>query len=186
MKKIDFNNNFMGFKKGEDILVDTGVLFALLNKYDAWHKTVNDLFNNFVFNNDDVLFLYINPCIQNELTNLIDSSKLIKFYDEKYPQLAITKEDVEQIETNSVLALEKLLGNEVLIVLNSNKESLLQQLKLFKELGAADAINVTLANEYGISFLTLDNRLVSNIQKNADKLSNIQNVYYTIPIYRTY
>ena len=117
---------------------------------------------------------------------MIDSSKLIKFYDEKYPQLAITKEDVEQIETSSVLALEKLLENEVLIVLNSNKESLLQQLKLFKELGAADAINVTLANEYGISFLTLDNRLVNNIQKNSDKLSNIQNVYYTIPIYRTY
>ena len=77
---------------------------------------MNDLFNSFVFNNDVVLFLYINPCIQNELTNLIDSSKLIKFYDEKYPQLAITKEDVEQIETSSVLALEKLLENEVLIV----------------------------------------------------------------------
>lgn len=186
MEKINFNNNFKGFEKSEDILVDTGVLFALLNEYDAWHQTVKDLFNNFVFNNDDILFLYINPCIQNELTNLLDSNKLIKFYDEKHPQLSITKEDVEQMETSSVSALEKLIENEVLIILNSNKESSLQQLKLFKELGAADAINVTLANEYGISFLTIDNRLVNNMQKNSDKLSNIQNIYYTKPSYRTY
>lgn len=186
MKKIDFNNNFKGFEKGEDILVDTGVLFALLNEYDAWHQTVNNLFDNYVFDNDDVLFLYINPCIQNELTNLLDGSKLLKFYEEKYPELAITKEDVEQIEANSISALEKLIENEVLIVLNSNKESSLQQLKLFKELGAADAINVTLANEYGISFLTVDNRLINNMQKHSQELSNIHNVYYTNPKHRTY
>jgi predicted nucleic acid-binding protein len=144
------------------------------------------LFDHFVFNNDDILFLYINPCIQNELTNLLDSNKIIKFYNEKHPELAITKEDAEQMEASSVLALEKLIENEVLIVLNANKESSLQQLKLFKELGVADAINVTLANEYGISFLTVDNRLVNNMQKNLDKLSNIQNIYYTSPSYRTY
>jgi predicted nucleic acid-binding protein len=50
MEIVDFNDNFKGFESGEDILVDTGILFALLNSYDAWHQTVNNLFDNFVIN----------------------------------------------------------------------------------------------------------------------------------------
>lgn len=187
MRRIDFNNNFKGFINKEDILVDTGILFALLNEHDAWYKTVNKLFDNFIFNNnDDVLFLYINPCIQNELTNLLDSNNLTKFYNSKYPQLGVTKEEVENIEKNSISAIEKLINEDVLLILDSNKESSLKQLKLYKESGAADAINISIVDEYGISFLTVDNRLVNNIVKRANELKNIQNIFYTNPSYRTY
>ena len=187
MIKIDFNNNFKGFIDKEDILIDTGVLFALLNEHDAWYKTVNELFDNFIFNNsDDVLFLYINPCIQNEITNLLDSNKLYNYYNTKYPQLGVTKQEVENIEKKSIIAIEKLIEEDILLILDSNKESSLKQLKLYKELGAADAINVSIVDEYGISFLTVDNKLVNNIVKRAKELENIQNIYYTNPSYRTY
>lgn len=186
MVKVDFNVNFSGFQKNEDILVDTGVLLALLNEYDSWHKTVSNLFENFVFNNDDALFLYINPCIQNELTNLISNGKPLEWYGNKHSDFSVTQDEIDEIERKSIDALQMLIDNEILIILNSNKESSLQQLKLYKELGAADAINATLANEYGISFLTVDNKLVNNMICNADKLENIQNLYYTTPIHKTY
>jgi hypothetical protein len=56
MKIINFSDNFIGFDEGEDILVDTGILFAFYNEYDAYHSTVKHLFFNHVFNNDQALF----------------------------------------------------------------------------------------------------------------------------------
>lgn len=186
MRKIDFNDDFTGFEDKEDILVDTGILLALLNEYDTWNSTVKNLFDNHVFNNDNVLFLYINPCIQNELTNLISNGKPIEWYKKQHPDFRITQEEMDEIEKNSIEAIKFLIENEILLILDSNKESAVQQLKLYKELGAADAVNVSIVNEYGISLLTVDNRLINNIEKNIDKLENIHNLYYTTPVYKSY
>ena len=46
MRFFDFNDNFKGFEDREEILVDTNILLAYLNSYDAWHNTVSRLFDN--------------------------------------------------------------------------------------------------------------------------------------------
>ena len=81
MVKIDFSSNdFLGFSDNEDILVDTGILLAYLNNYDAWSHVVTDLFNNHILSEDSdkTLFLYINPCVLNEIMNLTDKNKSIE------------------------------------------------------------------------------------------------------------
>lgn len=41
MKIIDFNNKgFSGFEENEDILIDTGVLLAYYNEFDAYYTTI--------------------------------------------------------------------------------------------------------------------------------------------------
>lgn len=186
MGRIDFNENFKGFEDKEDILVDTGILIALLNEYDTWHQTVKELFDNYVFDNDNVLCMFINPCIQNEFTNLVSKGKSLDFYKLAHPEFKITQDERAELESNSINAFRILIENEILIVLDSNKESAIKQLELYKELGAADAVNISIVNEYGISFLTIDNRLVNNVLSNITKIKDIHNIYYTSPKHKTY
>ena len=69
MIKTDFNSpDFKGLVEHEDILLDTGVILAFLNKYDAWHKTVAELFDKHIIGNDTAIFLYVNPTLVNEVT----------------------------------------------------------------------------------------------------------------------
>jgi predicted nucleic acid-binding protein len=56
----------------------------------------------------------------------------------------------------------------------------------YKELGSADSFNASLANDYGIGFLTVDNRLVQNIEKNISNFPNLGNVYYAPPDKQSY
>lgn len=177
MNLTDFNINFTGFCDNEDILVDTGVILAYLNKYDTWSKTITELFDNYIFNDDNIVCLYINSAILNEITNLIN--KPVEQYIKKHKDHSIGDNEITKIEKESIQTLKQLIENEILILLDSNKESTLKQLELYKDLGAADAVNVSIVNEYGISFLTVDNKLVSNIKKRENDLSNINNVYYT-------
>ena len=79
-----------------------------------------------------------------------------------------------------------LIEKEILIPLDSGKETYLKQLETYKELGSADAFNASLANEYGISFLTVDNRLVKNIETNISQFNGIKRIYYTTPKYKEY
>lgn len=53
MIKTDFNNGFKGFADNEKILLDTCVILALANEYDAWHNTVSNFFWNSILNDDD-------------------------------------------------------------------------------------------------------------------------------------
>jgi len=186
MDRIDFNENFKGFEDKEDILIDTGILLALINEYDTWHETVRKLFENHVFNNDNIICMFINPCIQNEFTNLVDQSKPLEWYQKSHPEFKITQAEKDEIENKSIEAFRILIENKILIILDSNKESAIKQLTLYKQLGAADAVNISIVNEYGISFLTIDNRLVNNILRNISKLEDIHNIYYTSPKHKTY
>jgi hypothetical protein len=79
-----------------------------------------------------------------------------------------------------------LIENEVLLVLDGKKDSILKQIDLYKELGSTDALNASIAHEYGISFLTVDNKLVRYIERNTSSLSNIKKLYYTTPLHKTY
>lgn len=186
MEIVDFNNNFSGFQDGEDILLDTGILLAYLNKYDCWSTTVTKLFNENILNNDNELYLYINVAILNEITNLIGKNKPIEEYMKKHDNHGITDDEIIKVEKESIEQLKILLENDVIQFLHMGKEAYLSQLELYKDLGAADAINASIANEHGISFLTVDNNLVNNIRNNFDKLKNINNLYYTSPEYRSY
>lgn len=59
MEKLDFSaEGFPGFSDGEDILVDTGVLLAYLNSYDAWSQVVTALFDEHILaeHSDKTLF----------------------------------------------------------------------------------------------------------------------------------
>lgn len=135
MEKIDFSaDDFIGFSDNEDILVDTGVLLAYLNRYDSWSEVVTKLFNEHISaeNMDKTLFLYINPCIL----------------------------------------------NKIMIPLSADKDVYLRQMNTYKELGSADSFNASLANDYGISFLTVDNKLVGHIEENISNFPDLGNVYY--------
>jgi predicted nucleic acid-binding protein len=185
MQKIDFNSpSFRGFESQEDILMDTGIIIAFLNEYDSWHKTVDGLFTNHVFNeNDNTLFLYVNPAIVNEVTFLLD--KPAEQYESKH-NVILNPADKTNMTNKTVNSLKKLIDEEVLIVLDGNKESVLKQLEIFTVLGSIDAANVAIANEYGISFLTVDNKLVNNLLTIQNELKNIRNLYYTNPSHKYY
>jgi predicted nucleic acid-binding protein len=181
---VDFNNGFKGFDNEEDILVDTGILLALFNKNDGWFTTVNGLFEKYVFNNDNAIFLYVNPCIINETTYL--AKKPFDRYLKSHPTETFSEDEIVTATDNIINEINELVKNEVLMVLDGNKDTVLKQIELCKYMGDADSLNVSIANEYGISLLTVDNRLVNDVNTNKDKLQNINNIYYTIPKYRDY
>lgn len=189
MKKIDFSSNdFMGFSDGEDILVDTGILLAYLNSYDAWSDVVTELFDKHILSEDTdkVLFLYINPCVLNEIMNLTGKNKTIEYYMKKHKSIKITDEEIEKVEKKTVDALKVLIENDILIPLEANKETYLRQMNTYKELGSADSFNASLANDYGISFLTVDNKLVQHIEENIFNFPDLGNVYYAPPEKQSY
>jgi predicted nucleic acid-binding protein len=185
MRKIDFNDtSFLGFEDSEDILIDSGILLAYTNEYDAWHNTVDGLFQNFILNNDNPLFLYINPRIVDEVTHL--AHKPLEQYLKKHSSESFTAIEISEAEKKVSNVIRELIENDILLVLDGNKASILQQIELYKKLGSTDALNVAIANEYGISFLTVDNKLVRNIEANSNKLNNIKNIYYTTSVHKTY
>lgn len=187
MEKIDFNNDgFIGFTDGEDILVDTGILLAFLSSYDTWHKTVSELFNNHILNNKKVLFLYINPCVLNEVVHLTNIRKCINEYLRKHTEITLSKQEKEDIEKNTINAMKVLVEKEILLPLDGNKDVYLNQMEMYKELGSADAFNASLASEYGISFLTVDNKLVQNINNNISHFDGIDKIYYTTNVHTEY
>jgi predicted nucleic acid-binding protein len=186
MQKIDFNSPSFkrkGFEDNEDILIDSGVILAYLNAYDSWHNTVNELFEKYIFNNEDnVLFLYVNPTIVNEVTHILDKPAVK--YEEKHG-VVLSDADKANMAISTADRLKQSIENEIFIVLEGNKASVLKQLEIFNTLGAVDAVNVSIANEYGISFLTVDNKLVRNLAKIGSLVPDIHNVYYTTPKYLT-
>lgn len=189
MEKIDFSSDdFSGFSDGEDILVDTGVLLAYLNDYDSWSAVVKKLFNTHILqeDSDKVLFLYINPCVLNEIMHLTNSNQCITTYLRKHKGEIITDEEIEKVEQKTVGALKVLIENDILIPLESNKETYLRQMNTYKELGSADSFNVSLANDYGINFLTVDNKLVTHIEENISNFPDLDIVYYAPPEKQSY
>ena len=184
MKIIDFNQNFNGFYDSEDILLDTGVILALLNQYDAWHATVRNLFNSYVFNSMVNLSLYIHPGIVNEVTHL--SGKPLEQYMTKHQQLSFSRSDIEIITTDTLQKIRDFIDQEILIVLEGNKKILLRQIDHCRYFGAMDSMTVAMSHEYGISLLTVDNKLVNNIAAKANEFNDIARVYHTTPAYRSY
>lgn len=180
METIDFNSNlFKGFEEKEEILLDTGVILAYLNKYDSWNETVTNLFNNHILDNDSSVFLFVNPCIINEVTFL--SGKPVEQYLKNNRQIQISQQEQEYSKTNTLESLKILIDNEILLVLDGDKNSVIKQIDLSEKLGSADAVNAALVNEYGINFLTVDNKLVSNMVSCKDQLQDVKKVYYTTP-----
>lgn len=189
MEKIDFSSSdFAVFSDGEDILVDTGILLAYLNSYDAWSEVVTKLFDDYILSEDldKTLFLYINPCVLNEIMNLTGKNKTLEYYMRKHKSESITDEEIAEVEKKTVDALRILIENEILIPLEANKETYLRQMNTYKELGSADSFNASLANDYGISFLTVDNKLVKNIEKNIFNFPDLGKVYYAPPEKQSY
>jgi len=183
MKRIDFNYSFPGFDDNEDILLDTGVILALLNKYDAWHTTVKNLFDNFIFNEGSNLYLYIHSGIINEVTFLSD--KPLKQYMLKHG-LRFTQEEIQDAISSTILGIRELVEKEFLLILDSNTNSILKQIDHSQYFGSMDALTISLAEEYGISLLTVDRKLIENIENKKDDFVNIQNVYYSTSGYRDY
>lgn len=179
MQKIDFNDpTFNGFNTGEDILVDTCILLALMSESDPWHQTVSQLFNEYIFPDDKIVLLYTNSLIVNEIMHL--STRSLKDYFERTqlphnPTLLKTQADF----TRDMMKV--FISEEILKVLDGDKDSAFQQIELTSRLGAADAANVSIANLYGLNFLTVDNKLVHNMYSCSTELNNIEKVYYTTP-----
>jgi predicted nucleic acid-binding protein len=189
MEKIDFSSEeFAGFADGEDVLVDTGILLAYLNSYDSWNNVVTELFDKHILAEDldKTLFLYINPCVLNEVMHLTNNNQCIISYLKKHRGEIITDEEIALVEQKTVGALKILIENDILIPLEAGKETYLRQMNTYKELGSADSFNASLANDYGIGFLTVDNRLVQNIENNISNFPTLGNVYYAPPDKQSY
>ena len=124
MVKIDFNDkSFKGFEEEEDILVDTGVLLAYLNKYDTWYNTVSELFQNHILNDDSAVFLYINPCILNEFAHLTGQHKSIKNYLKNHTDKTLSDDEINDIESGTICAIKVLIENEILSPLEAGKDT---------------------------------------------------------------
>ncbi|MFF3924887.1 type II toxin-antitoxin system VapC family toxin [Paenibacillus lactis] len=184
MEKVDFNHHsFQGFEIGEDILVDTCILTALTNEYDPWHNTILHLFNKHIFPDDKIVLLYTNPLIVNEVLHL--STKALRNFS-LYHQVEFDDQQIEDSRIFIERMMTIFIEEGILQVLEADKDSIIQQIRLSNTLGAADATNVSIANLYGVNFMTIDNRLVHNMFSVSSELSNIQKVYYTTPDHKTY
>jgi predicted nucleic acid-binding protein len=185
MEKIDFNTkHFNGFHQGERILLDTGIILALANEYDSWHGTVKELFDRYILTESQSLFLYINPTILNEITHLAD--KPFNSYLKKHPEFDSSRINPREIVDKTVTSVKRLIRNEVLLIVDGNKESTIKQIELYKKLGSADAVNVSIANGFCLSILTVDFKLTNNVYHSKGKLGNIPKIYYTNPGHQDY
>lgn len=92
----------------------------------------------------------------------------------------------KKLTNNIVDRVKELIENEVLLILDGDKESTLKQIELSTSLGAADAVNASIANQYGTSFLTVDRILTNNIFSLKTELPNIRSIYYTTGRNRDY
>lgn len=131
MKIVDFNaSGFCGFEPEESILIDTGVLYAYFNPFDAYHATVKNLFDTYVFNNEDVLFLFVNPTIINEIVNL--AQRALSQYLIAYPHESdnFTQKDKETVRDKIMRFVRELVQEDVLLVLDGDKDSVLRQIDL--------------------------------------------------------
>lgn len=184
MELINFNSEeFQGFPEGEEVLVDTGIILAYLNEYDTWHNTVKKLFEDHILNNDKTIFLFINPCIVNEVTFL--KNKPIEFY-QKNNNVKLSKDEIQRVNKSVLENLHIMVDNEILEILDGDKNTVKQQIELSDFLGSADAVNASIANAYGINFLTLDTRLANNMKLKEKELSDIEIIYHTTPEYKEY
>lgn len=178
MELIDFNSdNFNGFEEGEEILLDTGILLAYLNEYDAWFSTVKKLFEKHIFNNDKTMFLFVNPGIIDETTHV--SKAPLKYYLKSHPKELIAAGEASRVTGQVLNSLQTLIENDVLLVLDGDKNSVLKQMKLSEKLGSADAQNASLADAFGINFITVDGKLANNMKEVEDHLADIPKVYFT-------
>lgn len=182
--KVDFNDNFLGFEDGEKILLDTGVILALANEYDAWHNTIRNLFERHILENEVRLHLFINPTILNEITFL--AGRPLQNYKRHIINDNLSFIIADELITRTINDVSNLIKEEVLLITDGNKESSLKQIELYKELGSADAANVSIADVHEMNFLTVDKRLSDNIYRLSNKLTKIKKVYYTNPSHRSY
>ena len=185
MERIDFNTkHFKGFDQDEKILLDTGIILALANEYDSWHGTVKELFDKYILSEIQSLFLYINPTILNEITHLAD--KPFVNYVNKHTEFDASGVNPRKIVDKTVTSIKTLIRDEVLLVIDGNKESTIKQIELYKKLGSADAVNVSIANEFSLNILTVDFKLSNNVYHSKRQLRNIPKVYYTNPGHQDY
>ncbi|PTQ57319.1 MAG: hypothetical protein BSOLF_1870 [Candidatus Carbobacillus altaicus] len=82
--------------------------------------------------------------------------------------------------------MKGLIEDEILYVLDGNEESVIKQIELSKALGSADAVNASIADLFGTSFLTVDKKLAYKMKSVEIELPNIRNVYYTTSQFRDY
>lgn len=186
MKRVNFNkqDEFLGFEENEDILLDTNIIYALLNKYDAWHTTIRNLFDNFIFISNNVkLYLYTHSGIVNEVTYLTRDP--LKQYSEHH-SITFSEQDINQSVNDILNKTKQLIENEVFLILESNIESICQQIDYAMYFGAMDSLIISLANQYGISLLTTDTKLLNNLFNKQNEFLNIRNIYYTHGFHRDY
>ena len=175
MKIIDFNRDFMGFESAEDLLLDTGIILAVLNKYDVWHTTVKNLFEQHISNNNTNL--YVHSGIISEILHL--AKKLAKEYM-KHFDTVLTQEEINEAIFVTVNGVAELV-EEQHVILNSDRISSRIHIRNAQYFGSTDALTVSIAESYGISLLTVDRKLINNLYAKEYEFPNIVNVYFTTP-----
>lgn len=183
MKSVNFNDHFLGFEEDEDILLDTNIIYAFLNPFDAWHTTIKNLFNSHILTSNVKLYLYTHSSIVNEVTYL--SRDPLNNYSKHYGAI-FSEQDITQSVNDILDKTKQLIEQDVVLLLESNKESIYKQVDYAMYFGAMDSLIISLVNEYGISLLTTDTRLLNNLTSKKNEFPNIRNVYYTNGHHRSY
>ncbi len=131
-------------------------------------------------------FLFLNPTIVNEIVNLAQRALDQYLIAHPHESKNFAQSDKEATRDKIMHFIRDLIKEDILLVLDGDKDSVLRQIGLTNHLGAADAVNVSMASLCGISFMTVDNRLVNNMIWVHSELESIKNLYFTKPRHRTY
>lgn len=182
MRLINFNH-FSGFEHSEDIFVDTGILLAFLNEYDPWYPTVSKLFNDHILNNPNEINLYTHAAVISEVAHLAEKplDQYMRAFNFHFCDL-----DVVETAERVIEGLDRMIELDHLEILESNKGSMLHQIKYSRQLGSTDALIASVVQEYGISLLTVDSKLANRIKRIPTGFYNVNNVYFTNSIYMDY
>ena len=182
MRLIDFNR-FSGFEHSEDIFVDTGILLAFLNEYDPWYPTVSKLFNDHILNNTNEINLYTHAVVISEVAHLAE--KPLDQYMRAF-KFRFCDSDVAETAERIIEGLNRMVELDHLEILESNKGSMLHQIKYSRQLGSTDALIASVVQEYGISLLTVDSKLANRIKRTPGGFYHVNNIYFTTSIYMDY
>lgn len=183
MQRINFNRNFLGFKTNEDIFLDTCIVLALLNKYDSWYPTVQNLFSTHVIQSANEPTFYVHSGIITEVTKIADKplDKYMKAFN-----FGLSQDDIDEAIDMTLSGITELLENEIINLLDINSTIMKRQVKYSRYFDATDSLTVSLLEEYSIGLLTVDSALIRNIAQKSTDFPHIGNLYYTTSNHRAY
>lgn len=96
--------------------MDTGILLAYFNEYDAYYSAVKELFDHYIYGTNTSVFLYVNPTTVNEITHLAQDP--VKRYLAAHPadQTKFDMTTLNTLQDKITNGVKGLIEDEILYV----------------------------------------------------------------------